>query len=464
MAGIGFALRKLAAQDNFSGILRAFVHSAIAAVGPWIMIVVAMTCIYVFAQEVVDASEIQDFEAVLVYNFFFSFILSGGLYSLTARYVSDCLYRRDPLPVPGIFLVSMAFLLIPAVLLSTGFYSFYTEMDRASVFFSIVQFVLLSEIWLAMLYLGCIRNFKAISWSWIAGMVVTVILTVILGQEYGCAGMLAGMSIGLTLLLAVLKGNIFAEYPYAFQKPKDFGFYFRYYKGLFWSGMFLNAGMWIDKIIMWGAKEAVLHHNHLVTYPAYDGGMFLSYLSIIPAAAYFIYSLETNFYESYIQYIESVEKNAPLQVLNDIAEEICEKIRQNGRTLLVIQGSVTLLLILTAPKIFEWANFNFLELSIFRFGLLGAFFTVLNLFVVILFSYFDNDRRMMVITVIMLGANIVFTLIFRGWGVPWYGVGFCLAMIVTFLVGALLFLQFLRRFTYHIFISNVVRRRYTETR
>ncbi|MDE3047953.1 MAG: exopolysaccharide Pel transporter PelG, partial [Verrucomicrobiota bacterium] len=345
-------------------------------------------------------------------------------------------------------------------LIGTFFYTLFTNMDRTTTIFSIVNFVLLAEVWLAMLYLGCIRNFRAITISWIGGMILTIFLTIALGRSYGVAGMLAGLDAGLILLLALLQGNIFAEYPYPFRLPKEYGFYFSYYKGLFWSGLFLNAGMWIDKVIMWSAHEAIRHENHLITYPSYDGAMFIAYLSVIPAAAYFIYSLETNFYQSYIQYIENVERNAPLEVLESTALEMAANIKQNGRTMVVMQGCFALILIAAAPQIFEWAGFNFTELAIFRFGVLGSFFAILNLFLVILFSYFDNQARMVVITATMLATNVGLTLLTKFWGFPYYGLGFCLSMIITFALGALLLVRFLSRFTYHIFISNVVKRRY----
>ncbi|MDE3048204.1 MAG: hypothetical protein KGI83_07675, partial [Verrucomicrobiota bacterium] len=116
MSGIGSLLRKLAGQDNFTGIVRAFIHSAIAAVGPWILIVVTLAMVYIYTNLSVGYVKITNFEAVVIYNFFFSFILSGSLYLTTARYVSDCLYRRDPYPIPGILLSSLLLLLIPTVL------------------------------------------------------------------------------------------------------------------------------------------------------------------------------------------------------------------------------------------------------------------------------------------------------------------------------------------------------------
>ncbi len=77
MAGIGFILRKLAAQDNFSGIIRAYFHSAIVAVGPWIMIVLCIGLISLLTTNYVGLVEVDEFLSIILYNFLFSFALSA---------------------------------------------------------------------------------------------------------------------------------------------------------------------------------------------------------------------------------------------------------------------------------------------------------------------------------------------------------------------------------------------------
>jgi uncharacterized membrane protein len=216
--------------------------------------------------------------------------------------------------------------------------------------------------------------------------------------------------------------------------------------------------MWIDKVIMWWAPEAVTHLNHLRTYPTYDGGMFLSYLSIIPVMALFIFSLETNFYESYIKYIHHIERNAPLSLIEEEKKNICGEVVENGRSFLILQGSLSLVVIIFAPTLFTWLGIDFLQLNIFRLGTLGAFFAVLNLILFIYFSYFDSQENMLKISITMVLSNSVFTLYFLYLGFPYYGYGYCLSMILTFLVGATLMVRFLDQMTYHIFITNIVKR------
>lgn len=458
MAGIGFLLRKLAAQDNLSGFVRAYFHSAIAAVGPWIMIVISINFITTLTTHIVGLKRVDEFLAIVIYNFVFSFIFSAPLYMISARYVSDCLYLRDLAPIPGILIRSLVYLLIPGIIAASLFYIFYADMEPLTILLSVINFGLLSEIWIVMLYLGCIRDFLAISISWAVGTVLTIVFASALGNTYGTNGLLFGLNLGLTFLVTFLKTEIIAEYPYHFRRPKEFRFYFRNYRELFWSGFFLFAGMWIDKILMWGAPEALEHANNLTTYPTYDGAMFLSYLSIVPVMALFIFSLETNFYDSYIQYILHIERNSPLILIEEEKKNIFAKIIENGRNFLVLQGSVTIIVIAFAPSIYQFMGQDFLQIGIFRLGTLGAFFAALNLFIIIIFSYFDSQDNMIRITVVMFLSNALLTLICLKLGFVYYGLGYCLSMILTFFMGATLLVRFLNDLTYHIFITNIVKR------
>ncbi len=458
MAGIGFVLRKLTDKNDLSGVIRAFFHSAVVAVGPWIMIVICMSAITSLSYPRLELETLREFQSVFIYNSFFSFIIAAPFYMVSARYVADCLYAKTPSPVPGILIYSLLFTLCPALIFATLFYSFYADLTRFSIILSIVNFSLLSQIWIAMLYLGSIRNFRAITLCWLLGMAAAIFSAYSLGQNYGFQGLLGGMNIGLALLLFSQQSAIFAEYPYRYQTPYAFPFYFRKYKQLFWSGFFLFAGMWVDKIIMWGAPEAITYSNNLSTYPTYDGAMFFSYLTIIPGLALFTFSLETNFFESYILYINHIERNAPLAFIEEEKENIQKKIFSNSRAFFILQGCISFSIIALAPSLFSWIGRDFLELSIFRLGTLGAFFLALIFFIVILFSYFDSQNNALKISLCLFLSNTIFTLALKKLGFLYYGLGYCLASILTFFFAAILLVRFLSKLNYHIFITNTVKR------
>ena len=214
---------------------------------------------------------------------------------------------------------------------------------------------------------------------------------------------------------------------------------------------------------MWTAPEAITHLNNLRTFPAYDMGMLLSYLSIVPVMGLFVFSLETNFYDSYIQYIRTIEQNAPLSIIEQERLDILDELKENGRSFFILQGSISLLIILLAPNIFEWAIVDFFSLNIFRQGVIGAFFSALNLFIIVIFSYFDSQDNMVKVTMTMFFSNALFTFITLKLGFPFYGYGYSLSMILTFLVGAVILIRFLDQLNYHIFITNIIKhRKYTK--
>lgn len=457
MAGTGLILRKLAIQDNLSGVVRAFIHSAIIAAGPWIMIIIALGFIGIFSAPIVGNPEVGDFQAIVIYNLFFSFILSAPVYMVAARHVSDSLFRRDASSIPGILITSLYIMLIPSLVISIPFYVFYAKMTPIATILAIVNFMLTTQIWIVMLFLGCIRHYRIITISWLFGMVLTSYLSVLWGKSYGSTGMLAGFDIGVIFLLFSLIASVLAEYPYRFKPPQDFWYYFRHYKRLFWSGFFLYAGMWIDKVVMWSAPEAIVHHNHLRTFPIYDGSMFLAFVTMMPVMALFIFSLEANFHDSYIQYIHNIERNAPLSLINQARKNIIDNLMENGRTFLVLQGCFTITMIALVPSLLTWFGINYLEFGIFRLGTLGVFFGALNLFIVILFSYFDSQNNMVRTTALLFFTNLILTLVSEKLGFKFYGLGYCISMILTFLVGAILFVRFLKRINYHIFITNTIK-------
>jgi polysaccharide biosynthesis protein PelG len=458
MAGIGFVLRKLASRDDYLGVIRGYFHAAFAGVGPWIFLITTLGLITFFTEVISGKVEVRNFSAILIYNLIFSLIFASSVYMVTQRYVADCLFSRDGSLIPGIFIQSQLYLLCAALPCAALFYIFFSRMTPFAKILSIVNFVLLCEILLIMLFLSCIRNFRAITLSWLIGVILAVILGVYLGKIYGATGMLFGLNCGFILILFSLKATILAEYPYRFIKPQNFPYYFSHYKGLFWSGLMLAAGMWIDKIIMWFSKEGVVHPNQLHTCPIYDGAMFYAYTTIIPVVALFIFSLETNFYKSYIHYISSIETNAPLTYLEHHKNLIIRQIKENGRGFLVLQGSLSLIILLTTHLIFSHLGLYYLEFSIFRFGVIGSFFTALNFFIIIYFSYFDSQENLLLLTAIMLISNFVLTLVTLLLGFPFYGIGFALAMTLTFFIGAIRLFRYLNNLTYHIFISNVVKR------
>lgn len=188
--------------------------------------------------------------------------------------------------------------------------------------------------------------------------------------------MLLGFNLGLVFIVFSIFGIILAEYPYRFRGPISYFAYFRSYADLALACLLYNAGIWVDKWIMWFAPDAEISILGLPTFPIYDTAMFVAFLTIIPIMALFVFSMETNFFESYVDYFRNLRENAPYHILVEKQKAIMAKVLENARNFIVLQGCVSLLFIFLAPSLFQAIGMSYLSWA-FSVWVYWAFFLIL---------------------------------------------------------------------------------------
>jgi polysaccharide biosynthesis protein PelG len=458
MAGIGFVLRKLASRDDYLGITRAFIHASIVSAGPWLMTVLSLGIIYFFTEKIVPFDEASAFRTVMIYNFSFSLVLSSPVYMVTTRFVSDELYKKDIHTLPGVLICSIGLLFLYSFPIAAMFFFGIASLPSFLAIQAILNFLLLSMLWIAMLFFSAVKNYQSLSLSFFLGIIIATLVTIFLAFPFGAQGMLAGFNIGISFIVFSLFGVLFAEYPYRFRIPFAYFPYFRRYWKLALSGILYNAGIWIDKWLMWFSPDATLSPLGIYTFPTYDTAMFIAFLTIIPVMALFVFSLETNFFETYLTYFRSLQQNASFHSLKEKQNAILKKILENGRNFIILQGSISLLFILLAPTLFEVLQLSYLQLGIFRLGVLGAFFNALVLFVMIFLAYFDSRENYLRISAILFFSNFIFSWISMKMGFVFYGYGYFFAMACTFLISASMLINYTKNLSYQIFVTNNVKR------
>jgi len=453
MAGIGFVLRKLYRQDNLSGLARAFLHSAFASTGPWLFTVLALGVISIMSEKSVGSDTLSYFRTILIYNFSFSLMLSGPILMIITRYLSDSIYRRDVSNAPGMLFGALALLWGFELVLAGIFYGFVAHLGLGMTISAVINFLLLSGIWLVAVFVSALRNYRLITNAFLAGMVCAAGFCTQLGNLFGAAGMVNGFSLGLAVIMGVLLGSVQADYPYPVKQPFAFLAYFKKFPELALSGFVYNAAIWVDKWIMWFAPEAI--HNHgLVVYPNYDSTMFMAYLTTVPAMALFLFHAETRFFEQYMRFYRHIEQHVSLAKIEKNHQTIARSIFGSASNFFLLQGGIAIIGILVAPQIIYFCHGNYLQIGMLRFGILGAFFQVLTLFLLVLFSYFDSRRSNLFIQSIFLGLNTVLTCASIFAGFRFYGFGYFLASFITFIIAAAVMKQYVRNLPYHSFITT----------
>lgn len=455
MAGIGFALKRLTSKDNLHGIARAYFHATMASSGPWLFAVIALAGISLLFTDMFGIETLINFRIVVVYNFGFSLILASLVHMVVTRYLADNIHRKDVTHTPTVMLRSVALLFVITTPLALYYYGYYVILSLGMRLLAISNLYLITLIWLLGVYMIALKDYKSVTRAFGAGMLVAVVLGQLLKDDYGSAGLLTGFNIGLALIAFTLVAKIFAEYPYKLSPATNLRLYFRKYWELAVAGFFYTGAIWIDKWLMWAyAPEAITLPSRMTYYPDYDSAMFLAFLTIIPALALFIFSVETSFFQRYQRLYFDILDHKPLATLRENHKKIWEILLSSARNFFVIQGTITLVCILLAAQIFNLLNINYMQIGIFRVGTLGSFFHVLTLFEMIVLSYFNCRRITMVIQGIFLATNGIFTMITIDMGFPYYGYGYFLSALLVFAISTVAMLEHIKKLPYHAFITN----------
>lgn len=452
MAGIGFELNKLARRDDLLGIAGAYLHSAFAIAGPWLFTVIALAfTTYLYGGT--TSEELLNFRGVIVYNFSFSLVLSAPVYFIMTRYLADQIHVKNVTSIPTVLLESMILVFGFNILIAIFFYAIYFDMSLELRLAAFANMFLIAGVWLLSVYLTALKDFSAVTWTFIIGMTIAVLAAEYLGDGKA-AGMVAGYNIGLSVIVFMLAGRIFAEYPYRLTGEFALKPFWSKYWELAVGGFFFNAALWVDKWIMWYAPEAVELPSKMRFFPDYDSAMFLAAMSILPSLALFVFAIETNFFHHYRRFYGNILAHASMRRIKQFHQLIMDAILEGGRNVMLLQGIIAFLVILLAPQIFERMNIFFLQLGIFRLGVLGAFFQVLILFTTIILSYFDCRKSNMWIFFFYFVANTILTLVFMQMGYEYYGYGFFLSSALSFFLAAAILFNHVRKLPYHAFITN----------
>jgi len=454
MAGIGFALRRLVHRDDLLGAAEGYGAATLITSGPWLFTIACLASIGALLQERVLPSDQAEFRAVLIYSFCFSLLFSGPIAGVATRYVADCIYKHNLRPVPSVLYVSLGVTLAGSLLIAGPFVALGLDLSRGAVVAAILNFCLVSCIWTLSLFLSTLREHTSYAVIFAVGLLASFTGVTILGARYGLQGMLHGFNIGLALILFTIISRTLAAFPQALTWPKAFLGYFRSYWELAASGLVLTAALWVDKWVMWFAPEQQVVAGGLRFHPDYDVAMYLAYLTIIPAIAVFMVSFETGLFERVFRYFSHISQHAHYAAIVGHRDEIRRFTFQQLQKVLALQALIAALAVWFAPQLLPALGGTYSQLGIFRLGVLGASFHVLLLFVLLFLSYFDRRRLALGLHVLLFASNGLFSWISREMGYPYYGLGYFLASLVTFLVAYGCALVLLARLPYYTFIAR----------
>jgi len=456
MAGIGFRLREMAQRRTFSEWLKLYTYAALVFSGPWIVSILGLTALSIFAMPALQDRDIRIFTVVVVYVHCFSLIATGLIQLVVTRYVSDRFYLRNPEAVVPAFLGSLATTVLFQTV--TGAIALYfLEFSFLQKVVTLGLYVTISVVWIEMLFLSAAKDYANIVAAFAIGYLTSFLLALVLSRFFGLDGLSVGFLMGQVLLLMLLMHRIFAEYRFGMSIDFKFLGHLRRYPALALVGVTYNLAIWVDKILFWHGPDGVAIHSWLRTHFPYDSAMFLAYLTLLPTLAIFLLRIETDFYVRYKSYYGTILQRAPLDLIEQRKQEMLKVLRESARTVLIWQGATTTLAFLVMPFLVSLMGIDPQDVPVFRVATAGAFFHGGLMILLILILYFDFRGSALLVSTVFLGLNAGLTWATLHLGREFQGFGYLGAAMVSMLLALVVFRNRVRNLEYLTFMRQPVR-------
>ncbi len=455
MAGIGFRLQKILSGGTLYDYSKAYLFSALIVAGPFLSVMATLLLLRIFIWHQLSMEDAWLFLGVLVYLYAFSLLGVGPFIYVVTRYLADQHFLKHIHAYTPTYLLTLVLvfalqsILILPILFSWGF-----DVDLIWLLYSL--YLLISGIWIAMIYLSAAQGFLWISSAFVLGSILSISFTWIWGYHHGLMGFFAAFTLGQFLTFVILTVRIFLEFGYT--NTYDFGLlgYFKKYPHLILLGLFYNLGVWIDKFVFWASPSAMQVHRWIYVYPAYDTAMFLAYCTVIPSLAYFILQLETSFAKYYRAYFEVILKRSTLKQIHIIRDKMLEQLTNHFQKFLILQGLIALITIVFVENIAQAFKLSLEQIAIMRIGVLGAMFQISWMILLELFCYFDFYKDAVIFAVLFTLLSGLLSFVTVQLGLATYGYGYALATFITSVLAFIWLNYKLQRLDYYTFMLQPI--------
>jgi polysaccharide biosynthesis protein PelG len=459
MAGIGFHLRQLSAQDSLTAPVASIGHATMVAAGPWLLSVTALGLISAWTADTASPIAIDGFRLVVIYAFAISLVSSAPLVLIAARLAGDALYGRRFDDVRPLFLATTVMASLLAWVIALVGYGLIGRVTGDIAVPAAACCAIVAAIWVALAFCGAVRDYWGITFGFLAGLAVAVLLTIASSRVTdNWTGTIWAFDIGLLVVLAALASRVLATFP-APVTDASTGFAaladgLLRHPQLALAGLAGAVGLWIDKWVMWMGPASVSHDMGLVHAPLYDSAMFTAYLMIIPSLALFVTHVETTFYARYRSYYAAIRNHATLKQIETQAEDLKRSTFASLASITWVQTALCLVVVMAAPTIVELTGLFFQQVGILRLGALGALFQFVFFAATSLLLFFDRQRQYLFLQSAFLVLQCAGALASLALGPAFYGLGYLSACVVSAALALVVLERTMADLTYITFVLS----------
>ncbi len=440
MAGIGFELRKFLSKNNYTGLLGAYGYAGLVASGPWLLAILTILVLSLFAKwHHVSFDIAHQFQVIVVYLIAGSLIFSSVFQHTYTRYIADegFLNRQNQL-VPSLNSLYSFVMGVGGVSAAILTHFLLPDVHEELKLIIISSFIILSMVWVTTSVLSGLLAYKTIFVAFLSNFLLAILLGYFL-HTYGLRGLLLSFLSGQFLLLMILIYAIYRFYPTEELVNYDFFRLKNTKHALFFTGLFYNIGIWIDKFIFWyspvtgstvigGLNESIV----------YDTPIFLAYLAVVPGMTIFLLHMETEYEDAHINLYKKINAQSTLAGIQGAYRRLLFA----GKTAIYgVTKAETYILVLGVTAVsafFVWLGISTAYFPLFCICLLGATLNVIFWAALDIVFYLDKINHALFLTFFFMISNAFFTWLSIKLGFYYYGYGLVASLLTTVIFSFLL--------------------------
>ncbi len=429
MAGIGFELKKLFKKNSVISKLRGSSYAAMTTIGPLVMVIGTLFLMYFFLgyADILFASK-ELLASTLLYIFIFSLCGTAPLNSVLSRYLSDKIYENKEEDIIPAFYSGMTVNAVFSSIVGAVFCLweyFVGNVDAIFVFVSFLAYIGLTFIFYIMLYITAIKEYKKITFSFIAGLSVALGLAVLMVKVFGVnveLSVITGFATGFVIIALCLYGLVRSFFRVNSRNYGEVFSYFKHHWRLILTNTFYIFGLYVHIFIFWTTPERIVVVNSFITAPAYDMATCIGMFINISMMVIFIVEVETNFHEKYQNYCQTLMGGTGVDI-RYAKNEMFRSIKNELFFTFQLQVIFTVVLFTICLIVLPAISIGGRIIQMLP-TLAVAYFIVFLMYDLIIFIYyFNNYTKSMITCIIFFSVTFAGTLISCRLDPPLYGLG-----------------------------------------